>query len=199
MFGLTRRTHFCTDPYHKPGISKYQSCFIGYPGDSDPMDLFDISQDPGYYGQVKQSKILGGLSVVNDDETDWKMMGIDMKNPLAAVVNSIEEVEKYRPVITQAFYDWFDGFQEDKTLIISTGDQDQIFCLQQVAESHDFWKDLVSGTAYLNEFEIAHTSNENLITFTSCMERTKDFELRRKSKPIKPAEIPTKFQGRVFQ
>jgi len=79
------------------------------------MDLFDIGQDPGYYGQVKQVKILEGLAVVDDDETDWKMMGIDVKDPLAALVNSVKDVEKYRPGTTQAFYDWFAGFEAEKT------------------------------------------------------------------------------------
>lgn len=59
----------------------------------------------GYIGQVKQVKILGGLAV-NDvseetdhwdalrgqlikkgDETDWKILAIDIKDPLAPYVN----------------------------------------------------------------------------------------------------------------
>ena len=40
--------------------------FTGYPGDNDPVDMFDISGlDKGYVGQVKQVKILGGLAMID--------------------------------------------------------------------------------------------------------------------------------------
>lgn len=34
------------------------------------MDLVSIGQDSGYYGQVKQVKILVALAIVDDHETD---------------------------------------------------------------------------------------------------------------------------------
>lgn len=176
----------------------FNHSFTGYPGDNDPMDLFDIGQDPGYYGQVKQVKVLGGLAVVDDDETDWKIMGIDLKDPISAFVNSVEDVEKYRPGTTQAFYDWFAGFETEKTPIIGERYQNQTFCLQQIAESHNFWRDLVAGTVDPNEIKFAQTSNQQLDSYTSCQEATKKFDLPKKHKPGKPAEVPEKFQGWFF-
>ena len=157
------------------------------------MDLFDIGQDPGYYGQVKQVKILGGFAVVDDDETDWKMMGIDVKDPIAALVNSVEDVGKYRPGTTQAFYDWFAGF-DAKTPIIGEKYQNQAFCLRQIVESHEFWKDLTAGNADPNEIKFAQTSNDELESYTSYEEATKNFDLPKKHKPEKPAEVPGRFQ-----
>ena len=37
--------------------------FTNFPGDNDPIDVFDIGLDPGYTGQIKQVKILGGLAL----------------------------------------------------------------------------------------------------------------------------------------
>lgn len=61
--------------------------FTGFPGDNDPIDLFDIGQDIGYTGQVKQVKVLGGLALSDGNETDWKILGVDVNDPLAPFVN----------------------------------------------------------------------------------------------------------------
>jgi inorganic pyrophosphatase len=59
-----------------------------------------------------------------DDTTDWKIIGINVNDPLSDVVNSktllnilvnarkltrpaIDDLEKYRPGLKQTFYDWF--------------------------------------------------------------------------------------------
>jgi inorganic pyrophosphatase len=41
--------------------------------DNDPVDLFDIGQDPGYAGQIKQVKILGCLAL-NDGMCLWQIL-----------------------------------------------------------------------------------------------------------------------------
>lgn len=53
------------------------------------MDLFDIGQDPGYTGQVKQVKILGALALNDGGETDWKVLAIDVEDPIAPLVGSM--------------------------------------------------------------------------------------------------------------
>jgi inorganic pyrophosphatase len=169
--------------------------FTGFPGDNDPMDLFDIGQDPGYTGQVKQVKVLGGLSVVDENETDWKIMGIDVTDPLAPLVNSVADVEKYRPGTTQAFYDWFAGFESEKTPITGNKYQDRALCLEKIEESHGFWMNLVNGMAEAGKIEFAQTSQGGLDSYTSCEEATKKFDLPKKSKPGKAAEKPAKFNG----
>ncbi len=176
----------------------FNHSFTGFPGDNDPMDLFDIGQDPGYYGQIKQVKILGSLAVVDEDETDWKMLAIDVKDPLSALVNSVADVEKYRPGTTPAFYDWYAGFEAEKTPIVGEAYQNQTFSLEKVEESYGFWKDLVNGKADPNEIKIAQTSNRQLESYTSCKEATEEYDIPEKHMPGKPAAIPAKFQGWFF-
>lgn len=71
------------------------------------MDAFDIGQDVGYVGQVKQVKVLGGLALNDGGETDWKMLVIDVEDPIAPLVESWEDVEKYRPGVASAYLEWF--------------------------------------------------------------------------------------------
>lgn len=106
--------------------------FTNAPGDNDPIDLFDIGQDIGYIGQVKQVKILGALAPNDGGETDWKVLGIDVNDPIAPLVDGMglrsflldlrllfpclltfptktdfEDVELYRPGLLKAYRDWF--------------------------------------------------------------------------------------------
>ncbi|KHO00608.1 Inorganic pyrophosphatase [Metarhizium album ARSEF 1941] len=86
--------------------------YTGFVGDNDPVDLLDISSiSPGYTGQVKQVKVLGGLAMIDDNTTDWKVIGVGVEDPLADRVNSIKDVETYRPGLIKALLYWITASQ----------------------------------------------------------------------------------------
>jgi inorganic pyrophosphatase len=175
--------------------------FTGFEGDNDPMDLFDIGQNPGFVGQIKQVKLLGGLALNDGNETDWKMLGIDVTDPIADLVDSYQDVEKYRPGLTQALRDWFtyykvargDGVLE----IIGESYQDAEFCVATVAESHGFWMELVAGTVDTNEINYNQTSTEGLDSYVEAGETESEFEIP--TQEILPAEpVPAVYREWVY-
>ncbi len=58
-----------------------------YVGDKDPLDVVEIGEEVGFTGQIKQVKVLGVLAMIDEGETDWKVICIDVKDPHAAEVN----------------------------------------------------------------------------------------------------------------
>jgi inorganic pyrophosphatase len=56
-------------------------------GDNDPIDVCEIGEQVGYPGQVKQVKILGVMALLDEGETDWKLIAIDVNDPMASVMN----------------------------------------------------------------------------------------------------------------
>lgn len=56
-------------------------------GDNDPIDVCEIGQEIAYRGQVKQVKILGVMALLDEGETDWKLIAIDINDPMADKVN----------------------------------------------------------------------------------------------------------------
>ena len=56
-------------------------------GDRDPLDIVDISDFIGTTGQVKSVKVLGVIALVDEGETDWKIIGIDIRDPKAALLS----------------------------------------------------------------------------------------------------------------
>lgn len=76
-------------------------------GDDDPLDVCEIGEAIGYTGQVKQVKVLGIMALLDEGETDWKVIVVDVNDPLAAKLNDIEDVEKHLPGLIRATNEWF--------------------------------------------------------------------------------------------
>lgn len=173
--------------------------FTGFPGDNDPVDLFDIGQDPGYTGQVKQVKVLGGLAPNDGGETDWKILGIDVNDPLAPFINSYEDVEKYRPGVVEAFREWFTYYKvargDEVIPIIGESYQNVSLIEHVLEESHGFWKDLVTGKEDPGSINFNQTSNWELESFIQCKDTTKEFKLPKKSKIEEAAPKPARYDG----
>ena len=58
-------------------------------------------------GQVKQVKVLGVMALLDEEETDWKVIVIDINDPLAPKLNDIEDVERHLPGLLRASNEWF--------------------------------------------------------------------------------------------
>ena len=76
-------------------------------GDNDPLDVCEIGELVGYTGQIKQVKVLGVMALLDEEETDWKIIVIDVNDALAARLNDIEDVERHLPGLLRATNEWF--------------------------------------------------------------------------------------------
>ena len=76
-------------------------------GDNDPLDVCEIGEQVGFVGQVKQVKVLGVMALLDEGETDWKVLVVDVNDPLASKLNDIEDVERHLPGLIRATNEWF--------------------------------------------------------------------------------------------
>ncbi|XP_061420807.1 inorganic pyrophosphatase [Lethenteron reissneri] len=65
------------DPSHKDADT-------GCCGDNDPIDVCEIGSRVCARGEVVQVKVLGCLALIDEGETDWKLIAIDVNDPDAA-------------------------------------------------------------------------------------------------------------------
>jgi inorganic pyrophosphatase len=79
----------------------------GANGDNDPLDVCEIGEALGYVGQIKQVKVLGIMALLDEGETDWKVLVVDVNDPLAPRLNDIEDVERRLPGLIRATNEWF--------------------------------------------------------------------------------------------
>ncbi|CAL9735547.1 inorganic pyrophosphatase, mitochondrial [Monosporozyma servazzii] len=119
-------------------------------GDNDPIDVLEIGEGIAYTGEVKQVKVLGVMALLDEGETDWKVIAIDIKDPLAPKLNDIEDVEKYFPGLLKATNEWFriykipDGKPENQ-FAFSGEAKNKKYALDVIRETNEAWKQLIAG------------------------------------------------------
>jgi len=132
----------------------------GCKGDNDPIDVLEIGYRIAKRGEVKQVKILGTLALIDEGETDWKIITIDVNDPIAEQLNDIADVERILPGLLKASVEWFriykmpDGKPENKFAFNSEA-KNADFATKIVEETHNFWKGLISDK---NESEISRAN-----------------------------------------
>ncbi|GAA5830937.1 hypothetical protein JCM3766R1_006182 [Sporobolomyces carnicolor] len=134
-------------------------------GDDDPLDVCEIGEAVGYTGQVKQVKVLGIMALLDEGETDWKVIVVDVNDPLAAKLNDIEDVERHLPGLIRATNEWFriykipDGKPENQ-FAFSGEAKNRKYATEIVHECHEAWKRLITGQAKAGKIDISNTSVE---------------------------------------
>lgn len=61
-------------------------------GDDDPLDCFDISLISAYTGSIRRVKVLGAIAMIDDERTDWKIIGINTEDPRAELYDSMQQL-----------------------------------------------------------------------------------------------------------
>lgn len=121
----------------------------GCKGDNDPIDVLEIGSRVAKRGEVVQVKILGIVALIDEGETDWKVISIDVNDPIAAEVNDISDVDKKFPGLLKATIEWFkiykipDGKPENQFAFDGEAKNAE-FATNIVNETHNFWKQLVN-------------------------------------------------------
>jgi len=120
----------------------------GAKGDNDPVDICEIGGRIAKRGDVLEVKILGILALVDDGETDWKVICIDVTDPLADKLNSLEDIDNEMPGFLNATREWFriykmpDG-KPPNNFGLDGEFQDAAYAIEVIEETHIFWRELV--------------------------------------------------------
>lgn len=80
---------------------------LRFKGDGDPVDVIDIGTGLHKSGEVIQVKVLGCLAMIDEGQTDWKVIGIDVGDPLASKMSDISDVDVYMPDLLKMTTNWF--------------------------------------------------------------------------------------------
>ncbi|XP_017475515.1 PREDICTED: inorganic pyrophosphatase isoform X3 [Rhagoletis zephyria] len=136
----------------------------GCKGDNDPIDVLEIGYRVANRGEVIQVKVLGTVALIDEGETDWKIITIDVNDPLAEKMNDIGDVDKYFPGLLRATVEWFkiykipDGKPENKFAF--NGDAKcAAFANNIIEETNKFWKGLITKELEGGEISITNTTN----------------------------------------
>ncbi|NXP37950.1 IPYR pyrophosphatase, partial [Leiothrix lutea] len=119
------------DPGHKDENT-------GCCGDNDPIDVCEIGSKVCSRGEVIRVKVLGTLALIDEGETDWKVIAINVEDPEADSYNDIEDVRRMKPGYLEAVVCW-----EFLLFLNGTGAEED-FALDVIKGTHEHWKALIT-------------------------------------------------------
>ncbi|KAI9894625.1 MAG: Inorganic pyrophosphatase [Vezdaea aestivalis] len=141
-------------------------------GDNDPLDVCEIGELVGYTGQIKQVKPLGVMALLDEEETDWKVIVIDINDPLAPKLNDVEDVERHLPGLLRATNEWFriykipDGKPENQ-FAFSGECKNRKYATDVIRECGESWDRLMSGKTNPNGVSITNLTVPNSVGLVS--------------------------------
>ena len=113
-------------------------------GDNDPLDIIDIGDYQSQVGMIYRVKVIGILALIDDDETDWKVIGININDPNCEKIDSLEEVYYYKPGCLEAIKNWFEKYKtvrgKSKNHFAFNGEYKDIdYTRNVIKKCHEMW------------------------------------------------------------
>lgn len=132
------------DPHHTSPTTSHR-------GDNDPLDVCLLSRAVLPTGTVRQVRPLGILALIDSDETDWKVLAVDISDQdLSSALHDIDDVEEVFPGLLDATRDWFriykipDGAEANRYALHGKF-QDKKYAEKVIRECNAAWKRLIKG------------------------------------------------------
>ncbi|KAH7637880.1 inorganic pyrophosphatase Nurf-38 isoform X2 [Dermatophagoides farinae] len=162
-------------------------------GDNDPIDVIEIGSRVAKRGDVVPVKILGTIALIDEGETDWKIIAIDTRDELASQMNNVDDVEKLLPGLLRATVEWFkiykipDGKPANKFAFNGEA-KDREFAEKIVEETHQYWQEMMENKSGEHKLDLKNVTLGN--SFSINDEQAKQFlETRPSSDAVEPTPI----------
>lgn len=121
----------------------------GCAGDNDPIDACEIGTKMFRTGSVVKVKVLGCLAMIDDGETDWKVICIATDDVLAPKLNDIDDVERLMPGTISVMREWLRNYKvvdgkPQNAFGMDEKAMDRDYTLKVIQETNEFWKTLTA-------------------------------------------------------
>lgn len=163
-------------------------------GDNDPIDVLEIGSYIAKRGEILQVKVLGTVALIDEGETDWKIITINVNDPDAKNLNDIGDVEKLMPGLLQATVEWFkiykipDGKPANEFAFNGEA-KNREFAEKVVEETANYWQQLVSKPNNPTKLSLENTSQSNSFSISDS-NATAVVEAKQPTSSLKPEPIP---------
>jgi len=162
-------------------------------GDNDPIDVCEIGSKIHPTGAVIQVKVLGVMALIDEGETDWKVIVIDVTDPKAAEMNDIGDVDKVMPGLISLTVEWFRIYKipagkPENEFAFNGECKNKEFAMAIIEETGAAWKKMITGEGFKDIATMNTTlGSEGAQGVVSAADAAKELE----GKPEKTADQPT--------
>jgi inorganic pyrophosphatase len=146
-------------------------------GDNDPVDAVELSSSAAKTGDVKKVKVLGTYAMIDEGETDWKVVVIDVTDPVADKLNDVEDIEKHLPGKLKEVFEFLRDYKiPDGKPANNFGFNGELknkkFAIEVIEETYKEWKALIEDPA--SKIQTGNTTNHGSKFFLSSEEAEKN-------------------------
>jgi 3'-phosphoadenosine 5'-phosphosulfate synthase len=129
--------------------STYTDPVTGARGDGDPIDALEIGAGPLGMGSVVRVKVLGSLALIDEGETDHKIIVLREDDPHFDTVASMADLEYVKPGVTAKLIDWMKNYKtsdgKPQNRLSKEEPTTPSEALHVIEEVHGFYNKLISG------------------------------------------------------
>eukprot|EP01096_Ripella_sp_DP13-Kostka_P016414 TRINITY_DN798_c0_g1_i1.p1 TRINITY_DN798_c0_g1~~TRINITY_DN798_c0_g1_i1.p1 ORF type:complete len:199 (-),score=58.96 TRINITY_DN798_c0_g1_i1:40-561(-) len=111
-----------------------------HPGDNDPIDVIEIGSKVTERGTIRPVKVLGCLALIDEGETDWKVIAIDVEDVLAPILHTVADVERELPGTISKIREWYRVYK------VAEGKQANEYALGGLAASREYATEVILET-----------------------------------------------------
>lgn len=134
-------------------------------GDNDPLDVCDIGSSLTQPGEIVRVKVLGALALIDDGELDWKVIAINLNDPLSEKINDISDVNKFMPNVLESTRNWFKNYKipdgKPQNKFGFNGEyKNSEFALEVIRKTHNAWKQLINGKIKANGVPVIENTSQ---------------------------------------
>jgi len=157
------------DPTHKSAFIDSEEELLG---DNDPIDVVELS-DPNDFklerGHIVPIKVLGVLGLIDEGETDWKIIGLRANHPLIGEIHSVQDADRLLgKKMSEVVVDWFENYKVPDGKPQNVFSHNKEFRGQDVAvhiieECHRQWMNLILGGSSVEKLNLTSVTQKYLI------------------------------------
>ena len=127
------------DPKH---ISPETNCG----GDNDPLDVYDLGTRCWKVGEIVRVKVLGVVGLIDAGETDWKILAVSAEDPLAPLLNDIDDVNVHIPGAIAALMKWLKFYKAPiiNDFAFEGEPKGRVFAEKVIKDTHLSWQALMT-------------------------------------------------------
>jgi 3'-phosphoadenosine 5'-phosphosulfate synthase len=119
---------------------------MGYGADNDPIDMIELGDTPLLMGSITPCRVIGELELIDEGETDHKILCIAMTDPLSATVHTMDDLERAKPGTLDLLRNWLKRYKttdgKPVNSLASETPRSVDEALEVVAEVHVRWQKL---------------------------------------------------------
>jgi len=119
----------------------------GHAGDNDPLDVIELGKFRLSMGSITPCRVLGSLELIDEGETDHKVLCLNVNDPKFGSVTTMDDLEQAYPGTLDRLIDWLtryktsDGNKPENSLD-DTIPKSVVQTLAIIEETHLRWKAL---------------------------------------------------------